>query len=126
MSEFESITIRRAGEADLPELGRLAGLDSTRLPGEDFLIAEVDGEARAAVGVRTGTLLATPFHPTTDLADLLHLRAKRLRDSGGSRRPTLGLLRRLTTAATVRLSRPAASRPRPAAPAGGRGAPSSP
>ena len=119
MSGFESITIRRVGDADLPELDRLAGLDSTRLPSDDFLIAEVDGEARAAMGVRTGTLVATPFHATADLADLLRLRAGRLRGSGGSRRPTRGLVHRLGAAATARL-------PRPAAPVRGRRAPSSP
>jgi hypothetical protein len=125
MNAFESITIRRAGGADLPELDRLAGLDSTRLPGDEYLIAEVDGEVRAAVGVRTGTLVATPFHATADLADLLRLRARRVRDSGASRRPTRGLLRRLG-AATARLPRPAAGRAHLSPPADSRGAPSSP
>src|SRR5918994_7809969 len=63
VSEFESITIRRAGEADLPELDRLGGLDSTRLPGDDFLIAEVDGEARAAVAFAPGRCSQPPFTP---------------------------------------------------------------
>jgi hypothetical protein len=102
VSEFESITIRRAGAADLPELDRLAGLDSTRLPGDDFMIAEVDGEARAAVGVRTGTLVATPFHATADLADLLRLRVERIRDAGQSRGSTWGLRRSLEAARKVK------------------------
>ena len=102
MNEFESITIRRAGDADLAELDRLAGLDSTRLPGDDFLIAEVDGEARVAVGVRTGTLVATPFHATADLADLLRLRVERIRDARPPCSPTRGLRRRLESALRVK------------------------
>ena len=101
MSGFESITIRRAGDADLPELDRVAGLDSTRLPSDDFLIAEVDGEARAAMGVRTGTLVATPFHATADLADLLRLRVERVREAGPPRASTRGLGRRLEAAIRV-------------------------
>jgi hypothetical protein len=126
MSEVESITIRRASDADRPELDRLAGLDSRQLPSDDYLIAEVDGEPRAAVGLRTDVLVATPFHATADLAELLRLRARRLRDSAPGRRPTRGLLRRLTAAASVHLPRPAAGGPRPSPGAPGGGAPSSP
>jgi hypothetical protein len=101
VSEFESITIRRVGAADLQELERLADLDSARLPGDEYLIAEVDGEARAAVGVRTGALVATPFHATSDLADLLRLRVERIRQAGPPRAPTRGLRRRLGAALRV-------------------------
>jgi hypothetical protein len=101
VSEFESITIRPADHPDLPELDRLADLDSTRLPDDEYLIAEVDGEARAAVGVRTGTLVATPFHATADLADLLRLRVERIRESGSPRASTRGPRRRLETALRV-------------------------
>jgi hypothetical protein len=101
VSEFESITIRPADHADLPELDRLADLDSTRLPDDEYLIAEVDGEARAAVGVRTRTLVATPFHATADLADLLRLRVQRIRESGSPRASTRGPRRRLETALRV-------------------------
>ena len=94
MTASESITIRRASGADASALDRLAGLDSRRLPHDDFLIAEVAGEAWAAAGVRSGVVVANPFRPAGDVADLLRLRAKRMREAGaGSARRGL---RRLT------------------------------
>jgi hypothetical protein len=102
VSELESITIRRAGDADLPELDRLAGLESTRLPGDEFLIAEVDGEARAAIGIHSGTLVADPFHRTSGVAELLRLRVERIREAGPPRPPTRRLRRRLETALRVK------------------------
>jgi len=91
MTAIDTVTIRRAGSADAGALDRLAGLDSKRLPHDDFLIAEVDGEPRAARGIRSGAVVANPFRPTADLADLLRLRAERARGapagSGAAPRP---------------------------------------
>jgi hypothetical protein len=76
----ENVTIRRAVADDDASLVRLAQLDSKRLPsGWSFLMAEVDGEPWAAVELESGEVLADPFHPTADLAEMLLLRAARIR-----------------------------------------------
>jgi hypothetical protein len=75
----ENVTIRRAVADDGLSLVRLAGLDSKRLPTGSFLMAEVNGEPWAAVELESGEVLADPFHPTADLAEMLRLRAARIR-----------------------------------------------
>jgi hypothetical protein len=45
---------------------------------QPVLLAEVDGQLRAAVALADGTLVADPFHPTTDLVGLLRERARQL------------------------------------------------
>jgi hypothetical protein len=75
----ENVTIRRAVADDGLSLVRLAGLDSKRLPTGSFLMAEVNGEPWAAVELESGEVLADPFHPTADLAEMLLLRAARIR-----------------------------------------------
>jgi hypothetical protein len=126
MTGFETVTIRRATSADANDLDRLAGLDSKPLPSDDFVLAEVDGDARAAIGVRTGTVVATPFHPTAELAELLRLRASSLRCSGGSKRAARRSLRRVVAAGAAPPRRLATIRPGPASAARNRGAESSP
>jgi hypothetical protein len=76
----ESLTIRKAGTVDEESLIRLAGLDSKHVPPGTFLIAEVDGEDRAAVAIESGEVLADPFHHTADIAEMLQVRASRLRE----------------------------------------------
>src|SRR4051812_14456092 len=76
----ESIAIRAATEADRAALQRLATLDSVAARPGEMLIAEVDGEPRAAVHVASGATIAAPFRPTTELVELLRLRAERLRE----------------------------------------------
>jgi hypothetical protein len=76
----DTITIRRTTPADRQALDRLAGRDSKLLPDDDFLIAEVANEPWAAVGIRTGILLADPFRPSGDVAALLRMRADHARD----------------------------------------------
>jgi hypothetical protein len=75
----ENVTIRRAVAGDGASLVRLAQLDSKRLPSGSFLMAEVDGQPWAAIELETGEVLADPFHPTADLAEMLWLRAARIR-----------------------------------------------
>jgi hypothetical protein len=77
--EFAQITLRRAADGDRRTLARLAELDSTALPDDEFLLGEVAGVPWAAVGLTTGLLVADPFRPTTEVAELLHLRAQALR-----------------------------------------------
>jgi hypothetical protein len=95
MTDHKSITIRRTGDLDWEALRRLAQLDSKRLPGDDFLIAEIAGEPVAAIGVRSGAVVADPFRRTADVADLLRLRAERVRCAEAPSRPLLHPLRRL-------------------------------
>jgi hypothetical protein len=73
-----TISLRTATAHDHGELVRLAALDTAEVPAGRVLLAEVDGEAQAAVEVATGRVVADPFRPTADLAELLRLRASRL------------------------------------------------
>lgn len=98
MTALDSITIRPATHSDRQALERLAGRDSQRLPSDDFVIAEVVGEPRAAIGIRTGTVVADPFHPTADVADLLRRRAEGVLAGGATRRKAPRLRRRLAVA----------------------------
>ena len=72
----EPITITRSTEADAPRLWRLAALDDRRAPHGPALLAYVDGELRAALGLVDGHAVADPFHPTADIVDILRLRAR--------------------------------------------------
>jgi hypothetical protein len=74
--DFEAITLRRAQRGDGRTLARLAELDSTPLPDDEFLVGEVSGVPWAAIGINTGVLVADPFRPTAELAGLLRLRAQ--------------------------------------------------
>jgi hypothetical protein len=112
METPHDVRIRRAGVADSDSLVRLAGLDSKRLPTGNFLIAEVDGEEWAAVALESGEILADPFRPTANVAELLRLRAARIRELES---PDLvrkgGPARMAATAARMLRRAPAESRP---------------
>jgi hypothetical protein len=82
----QRIEIRLAGDDDGPAIDRLAALDSKRRPAGGVLLAEVDGEPRAALPLEGGAVVADPFHPTADLVALLELRARQL-DAGKQSRP---------------------------------------
>jgi hypothetical protein len=73
-----SVTLRFASPADQGPLARLAELDSTTPPAQPVLLAEVDGQLRAALALTDGTVIVDPFHPTADLIDLLRARARHL------------------------------------------------
>jgi hypothetical protein len=70
-----SITIRPAYADDHAALLRLAALDSTELPAGPLLLAEVDGELRAALSPASGVSIADPFFPTLHLVTLLRAHA---------------------------------------------------
>jgi hypothetical protein len=77
MSTFPStasITIRSAYADDATALARLAALDSAAVPPAPLLLAEVDGELRAALSLTDRSVIADPFFPTLDLVSLLSLR----------------------------------------------------
>jgi hypothetical protein len=75
----ETVTIRMAVPADADALGRLARLDSAPPPAPvPMLVAEVDGELRAALPLHGGSAIADPFRRTGELVALLAERARQL------------------------------------------------
>ena len=68
---LSEITIRPAYADDDSSLVRLATLDSAPVPAGPLLLAEVDGELRAALATDHGTVVADPFFPTVELIALL-------------------------------------------------------
>ena len=73
-----SLTLRLARPDDRVALAELASLDSSRLPAEPVLLAEVAGELCAALSLSEQKLVADPFRPTAGLCDLLRARAEQL------------------------------------------------
>ena len=73
---YSHVLIRRATPADDHTVRRLAALDSARVPRGSVLIAQVGDEPRAAIEVGTGTVVADPFRPTGNLAELLSVHAR--------------------------------------------------
>jgi hypothetical protein len=73
------VTFRPAFPDDAATVARLAALDSRRVPPGPLLLAEVDGEAWAAITL-TGAeeVLADPFRPTAEILELLRRRAAQL------------------------------------------------
>jgi hypothetical protein len=60
------------------ELERLALLSERRLRDGDWIVAELDGVAVAAVSIDDGTTVYDPFKPTSQLVSLLELRRKQV------------------------------------------------
>ena len=71
MSHRDTIIIRSSTEHDAPALSRLAALDSAPALGGPALVAEVDGEMRAALPMDGGRPVADPFSETAHLIELL-------------------------------------------------------
>jgi hypothetical protein len=81
------ITIRPEYPDDELALSRLATLDSSQAPPQrPLLLAEVDGELRAALSLSDGSAVADPFHRTAALVELLRRRASTLEPTRASRR----------------------------------------
>lgn len=76
MHPTRSIVIRHASEQDARTLAGLAILDSRPELKGPALLAEVDGAARAALDLSDGGIAADPFAPTTELVELLRVRAR--------------------------------------------------
>jgi hypothetical protein len=81
-----SVIIRAAHALDGADLRRVAQRDSRAVPEGQLLVAEVDGELRAAIALATGEVIADPFRRTADLVRMLGLRRSQLR--GEVRRPS--------------------------------------
>lgn len=73
---------------------RLAQLDSRRPPTSQVLLAEVDGQPRAAKPLDGGPAFAGPFHRTSELVSLLELRVVHLRPPRERRRRRLAIFDR--------------------------------
>jgi hypothetical protein len=79
MKPTETLTIRLALPADAAALARLAELDSAPPPRPvPMLVAEVDGELRAALPLDGERATADPFRPTAALVAILAERARQL------------------------------------------------
>jgi hypothetical protein len=104
-----TITIRFAGPAEGRLLADLAGLDSAAPPTPPVLIAEIDGEIRAALSLHDNTLIANPFHRTLAAQQLLLTRAAQLRGYRRASWPRRLLERAKARARTARPT-PAVSR----------------
>jgi hypothetical protein len=76
-----AVTIRRLGdgEKDRMALDRLVERDSAQALERPVLVAEVEGNALAAISLVNGKAVADPFSRTTELRSLLELRAYQLR-----------------------------------------------
>jgi len=83
------VAIREADSGDVPELMRLAQLDSRPLPAGNLLVAEAGGKIRAAMAVDSDAVVADPFVPTAELKSLLALRAQQMRREHRRRRTGL-------------------------------------
>ncbi len=82
--------IRYARPDDDAALGRLAALDSAAFPAAPLLVAELDGELRAALSLMSSEVIADPFRPTVALVEQLRERAASLTAAGATtedRRP---------------------------------------
>ena len=78
MSHRDTILIRSSNEHDAPALARLAALDSAQPLSGTVLVAEVDGELRAALPIDGGVSIADPFAQTAHLVELLSAHAAAL------------------------------------------------
>jgi hypothetical protein len=76
------ISLRIAGRDEQPALARLAELSERPVPSGRALVAEVDGELRAALPLASRQLLVDPFHPSAEVRELLTLRAAQLDEDG--------------------------------------------
>ena len=90
-----TISIRAATASDGRALMRLAALDSAPIPFGPTLVAEVEGEPKAAMVLREGRVIADPFSPTADLVSLLRMHAGTLTQAPETRveRGSFGRLR---------------------------------
>ena len=91
LSDTRPVALRAAQPADSVALARLAALDSSRPPRGTVLLAEVDGELWAALGVEDRHAIADPFRPSRGALALLRSRAEHL--SGEPRPRRLAALR---------------------------------
>ena len=86
---MDSLVIRTATASDAEALQRLAALDSRSLVAGPHLLAELDGQAVAALSRADGSVVADPFSRTDSVVVMLRRRAEQLagvRERPGFRR----------------------------------------
>jgi hypothetical protein len=93
MTSSAPLTIRPATPADAGALRRLAALDSSAVPAEPVLVAEIGGELHAAVSIADGTVVADPFRRTAGTVAVLRVHATLEREQRAPRAPRLRLRR---------------------------------
>jgi hypothetical protein len=76
------ISLRIAGRDESAAIERLAQLSERPVPSGRSLVAEVDGEVRAALPLTSRQLLVDPFLPSVEVRELLTLRAAQLDADG--------------------------------------------
>jgi hypothetical protein len=86
-----AVTLRRACAGDRSAIARLAGPHPPQGP---FIVAEIDGELRAALSLAGGAALIDPLRPASAALELLRARALQLEDAQTPRRRRLDRLRR--------------------------------
>ena len=78
LSAHAVVTIRPAAFGDCSAIDRLAALDEAAVPTGALLVAEVDGQIRAALALAGGRIIADPFFPSAPLRPLLRAWAAQL------------------------------------------------
>ncbi len=79
---YDQVTVRWAEPRDADAIREVAERDSRRVPAGPMLVAEVGGRIAAARPLDGQDTLADPFRPTSDLVDLLELRAAQVTSRG--------------------------------------------
>jgi hypothetical protein len=96
---YDGVTVRRARAEDRAAIRRLAELDGGRVPDGPMLVADVGGAIVAARSLERRQTLSDPFRPTSELVELLDLRALHLRrEPRAARRPRIRRFARAVTA----------------------------
>lgn len=94
---LHEMVLRADRPTDESTLRRLAALDSKRPLRGRAMVAEVDGRAVAAIDLQDGRVVADPFVQTSEVVELLRVRAGRLQPEPAPARH--GLLGRIRAAA---------------------------
>ena len=77
-AQLHEMVLRADRPTDEATLRRLAALDSSRPLRGRALVAEVDGNAVAAIGLDDQRVVADPFVKTAEVVELLKVRAERM------------------------------------------------
>ncbi|HLW93928.1 MAG TPA: hypothetical protein VKS25_00985 [Solirubrobacteraceae bacterium] len=75
---WQGMTVRLATSADRAALSRLADLEEAAQPSEPVLLGELMQRPVAALSLCDGRVVADPFVPTSELVELLRLRARQM------------------------------------------------
>lgn len=89
LGEDDGLTVRAATRRDDDAVRLLAALDGRQLPTGPVLVAQVRGEVLAALPLDGSGAFADPFRRTSQLVELLELRARQLRAQAQTRERSL-------------------------------------